>query len=395
MISDPAIIPHFLIPPQPAPGFYEPQGCIMPHLSKNDVLNIIDAAMLDHKRVKPSSARVLHIMIKDFRNSVTGACYPSVEVIAERCGLSKKAVSNSLAELKAAGYISWKRRTSRGKQTTNLYNFHLPGAAISEGTKRPSENASPREQNDHFRVNKSAVSEGTKRPSNPVEVNPVEQNPVTGVHSEPLSTSSLRSSEDDIPPRPRERVSQLLRQVETVSVTDLLMPQGVQKLKARFPNCDTARVFAQVDAEIAAGTFPSYETDRPVFVTRILEVLEEAERLAKASKPQGIFRDGFTGQTLGYVPPKECRELRGKYPCCDVEAVLRKIDAKIAAGQFPNPMHRGDFLRWRSLDFEEAERVAAGKHYGTGFTTYRQLQQWLHAGQPRNGKGGPPRTTLH
>ncbi|MFA1626063.1 helix-turn-helix domain-containing protein [Rhizobium mongolense] len=247
-------------------------------LSKNDVLNIIDAAMRDHKQVKPSDARVLHIMIKDFRNSVTGACYPSVELIAERCGMSRSATFISLNRLKRVGFISWTKRVMKGKQTTNLYNFHLPGAGASESKNLDPENTSPSPRNDDFRVRRNGISESTSLDTNPVEGNPVEDNPVTGVHSEPLSACSLRSSEDDILSPTREAESQLLLTSETFTGTAItFFPDGVRKLRTRFPLCDTMLVLARIDSEMAQGRFPLPEQDELGFLRRLTLEFKEAE----------------------------------------------------------------------------------------------------------------------
>lgn len=51
--------------------------------------------------------KLVLLALADFENDKNGKCYPSREDIAEKCGVSVPTVRRALAQLKAAGLVSW------------------------------------------------------------------------------------------------------------------------------------------------------------------------------------------------------------------------------------------------------------------------------------------------
>jgi hypothetical protein len=94
---------------------------------------------------------VLHALIFDFLNHVTGRLDPSYEALARAACISMRSVARGLQRLKAAGVLGWLRRCSEGRdelgrfrleQDTNAYAI-LP-ATQWKGYRGPPEAPPPR-----------------------------------------------------------------------------------------------------------------------------------------------------------------------------------------------------------------------------------------------------------
>src|SRR5271168_226177 len=78
---------------------------------------------------------VLHAMIFDFLNYVTGKLDPAIESIARKAAMSTSSAKRGLANLKAAGVLGWVRRAAETRdekgrfcleQDTNAYGVIPP-----------------------------------------------------------------------------------------------------------------------------------------------------------------------------------------------------------------------------------------------------------------------------
>jgi AraC-like DNA-binding protein len=70
--------------------------------------------------VKPVDFKVAFVVIQ-YVNENTGECYPSVETIALKCGLSERHVQRALKRLCASGWLK-RRRTRDANRYTPLAN---------------------------------------------------------------------------------------------------------------------------------------------------------------------------------------------------------------------------------------------------------------------------------
>lgn len=92
---------------------------------------VITEWVLFHKEIKPSD-KVVWLVLQRFAND-DGVCWPGIETIAERSGVSKRQVTYCLDRLRAIGAISIKRRKrwveQNGKKiyvnSTNVYTVHF------------------------------------------------------------------------------------------------------------------------------------------------------------------------------------------------------------------------------------------------------------------------------
>jgi hypothetical protein len=86
------------------------------------------ALAMKQKGLKPAAKIVLY-WLADHHNESTGACFPSLRVLAEECEMSKRSVQDHLDTLEAAGLIQRRARSrENGSQTSNGYvlNFVTP-----------------------------------------------------------------------------------------------------------------------------------------------------------------------------------------------------------------------------------------------------------------------------
>ena len=67
----------------------------------------------------PAGRKLVLLSLADNAND-RGECYPSVEAVAARCGLSVRAVQGHIADLEKAGMVSRENRTGR----SNLFTLH-------------------------------------------------------------------------------------------------------------------------------------------------------------------------------------------------------------------------------------------------------------------------------
>ncbi len=82
--------------------------------------------------LKPAAKIVLY-WLADHHNESTGACFPSLRVLADECEMSKRAVQGHLDALEAAGLIARKvRARENGSQTSNGYVLNLTPAPMQD-----------------------------------------------------------------------------------------------------------------------------------------------------------------------------------------------------------------------------------------------------------------------
>ena len=74
------------------------------------------------KASMPSTRKLVALSLADQAND-SGECYPSVPMIAQRCGLSDRAVRGSIRDLESSGVLLSDRRTGR----STVYLFADPG----------------------------------------------------------------------------------------------------------------------------------------------------------------------------------------------------------------------------------------------------------------------------
>lgn len=83
-----------------------------------------------------TSAKLLLLALADNADD-TGKCWPSVKLLAEKCGLSTRAVRGLLADLERLHHIRVERRfRDDGSQASNLY-FILTSSTPAESTSPP------------------------------------------------------------------------------------------------------------------------------------------------------------------------------------------------------------------------------------------------------------------
>ena len=67
----------------------------------------------------PAGRKLVLLSLADNAND-RGECYPSVDAVADRCGLSVRAVQGHIADLEKAGMVSRAGRVGR----SNLFTLH-------------------------------------------------------------------------------------------------------------------------------------------------------------------------------------------------------------------------------------------------------------------------------
>ena len=75
----------------------------------------------------PATMKMVLVALADFKNEVTGACYPRVRKIAEKSGLSESTVKRWLRRARIMGLISWNHLIRKdGSHGPNAYRliFH-------------------------------------------------------------------------------------------------------------------------------------------------------------------------------------------------------------------------------------------------------------------------------
>lgn len=78
---------------------------------------------LNETRLKYQDA-LIYVTIRSFLNSATTLCFPSYETIAEKAGVSRTFVSNSLKRFKYSGLLTkHTRKVSTNRNSPNIYIF--------------------------------------------------------------------------------------------------------------------------------------------------------------------------------------------------------------------------------------------------------------------------------
>lgn len=83
-------------------------------------------AVFENAQLGPTE-RLVMLALADHHNDKDGSCYPSIERLCARTGLSKRAVQNNIQRLSEAGHLTVKGSTGRGN--ANSYIIHIKGAA--------------------------------------------------------------------------------------------------------------------------------------------------------------------------------------------------------------------------------------------------------------------------
>ena len=73
----------------------------------------------------PTEIAVL-LMLHFYKNSETGECFPSHELLMSSCKISKSTLIRSLNELRNRGLIDWEH----GKYNKNYYKFSLEDTLV-------------------------------------------------------------------------------------------------------------------------------------------------------------------------------------------------------------------------------------------------------------------------
>ncbi|QBQ56200.1 helix-turn-helix domain-containing protein [Nitrosococcus wardiae] len=79
--------------------------------------------------LKPGEKLVL-LAIADHADG-EGTCWPGYEGVAEKCGMSRRAVIKHIKSLEAEGYIAIKRRRNGNHQGSNIYSISRLGRHFS------------------------------------------------------------------------------------------------------------------------------------------------------------------------------------------------------------------------------------------------------------------------
>lgn len=72
-----------------------------------------------------NGAKILYTFLLSFRNRETGLCCPSVDTLTREMRTTKKTTEKYLRELRAAGYISVRKKTKYNE--ANCYEFYTNG----------------------------------------------------------------------------------------------------------------------------------------------------------------------------------------------------------------------------------------------------------------------------
>ena len=71
------------------------------------------------------TAKLVLLALADHAND-DGKCWPGIETVAKKCGVSRITVINNISKLKNSGFVNSERRyTEEGKRTSNVYTLCL------------------------------------------------------------------------------------------------------------------------------------------------------------------------------------------------------------------------------------------------------------------------------
>lgn len=79
----------------------------------------------------PSTQKLVLLMLAERHNKDSGQCNPSLELLADDCGLSRRSVIDQIAKLQAAGYLTVRHRAKDSLKLPSQYVLHL-GFGIPE-----------------------------------------------------------------------------------------------------------------------------------------------------------------------------------------------------------------------------------------------------------------------
>ncbi|MEZ2339404.1 helix-turn-helix domain-containing protein [Mucilaginibacter sp. RCC_168] len=79
-----------------------------------------DFLNLNQQNIKYLDA-LTYVTIRSFHNSTTGLCYPAYETIADKAGMSRSFIINSVKRLEKGGFLNITH--SKKKHTCNQYHF--------------------------------------------------------------------------------------------------------------------------------------------------------------------------------------------------------------------------------------------------------------------------------
>lgn len=111
-------------------------------MTENEFKNrIIESALTPN-------ARLVAFVLLQYRNRISGDCYPSQVTLSESCGLTKNTIIRAIRELEDCGYISINQKRLKGhKFTCNFYVFEFQSSTI-EPSNDPSNDRSNDPSND-------------------------------------------------------------------------------------------------------------------------------------------------------------------------------------------------------------------------------------------------------
>lgn len=140
----------------------------------------------------PAGRKLVLLSLADNAND-RGECYPSIESVSERCGLSVRAVQGHIADLESAGFLSREKRVAR----SNLFTLH-PRRFCTPQILHPAESApsAPAEsappQNLHPAESAPYPAESAPHPAESAPSVPAESAPITVI--EPSIEPSLKDN---------------------------------------------------------------------------------------------------------------------------------------------------------------------------------------------------------
>lgn len=73
----------------------------------------------------PSTQKLVLLMLAERHNKDSGQCNPSLELLADDCGLSRRSVIDQIAKLQEAGYLTVRHRARDNVKLPSQYVLHL------------------------------------------------------------------------------------------------------------------------------------------------------------------------------------------------------------------------------------------------------------------------------
>ena len=73
----------------------------------------------------PSTQKLVLLMLAERHNKDSGQCNPSLELLAEDCGLSRRSVIDQISKLQEVGYLTVRHRAKENLKLPSQYVLHL------------------------------------------------------------------------------------------------------------------------------------------------------------------------------------------------------------------------------------------------------------------------------